>query len=91
MLKFRLADHLGYVIIKVKSKATDAHFNLPGNNFADLSITVIEKTTKITTNIIGKKENHFSLENSTHSIKESTDKNKTKVNKYSNSLTLVWT
>ena len=44
MLKFRLADHCGYVINQITSKATGAHFNLPGHSLADMSITVIEQT-----------------------------------------------
>ena len=44
MLKFCLADHRGYVINQITSKATGAHFNLPGHSLADMSITVIEQT-----------------------------------------------
>ena len=44
MVKFCLADHHGYVINQITSKATGAHFNLPGHSLADMSITVIEQT-----------------------------------------------
>jgi hypothetical protein len=43
LLKFRLADHRGYVVNKDITKATGHHFNLPGHSVTDLSITVIEK------------------------------------------------
>ena len=44
MLKFRLADHRGYVSNGDISKSTGAHFNLPGHSLADLRVTVIEQT-----------------------------------------------
>ena len=43
-LKHRLADHSGYIINQVASQATGAHFNLPGHNMADLSVSVLEQT-----------------------------------------------
>ena len=36
-LKFRLADHRGYIINQVISKATGAHWILPGHSLADLT------------------------------------------------------
>ena len=44
MLKFRLADHRGYVSSKDTDKATGAHFNMPGHALADLRVAVIEQT-----------------------------------------------
>ena len=44
MLKYRLADHRGYVTDGVTSQATGAHFNLPGHSLADLTITILEQT-----------------------------------------------
>ena len=44
MLKFRLADHRGYVRNQTLDKATCEHFSLPGHSLSDLSITVIEKS-----------------------------------------------
>ena len=35
-LKLRLADHRGYITNQVTSKATGAHWNLPGHSLADL-------------------------------------------------------
>ena len=46
MLKFRLADHRGYVTNKDTSKATGYHFNLPGHTRADLEVTCIERVRK---------------------------------------------
>ena len=46
MLKFRLADHRGYVTNNVTSQATGEHFNLPGHSLADLRVTVIEQTAR---------------------------------------------
>ena len=45
MLKFRLANHCGYVANK-DTNATGQHFNSPGHKLADWSITVIEQVTK---------------------------------------------
>ena len=43
LLKHRLSDHRGYVINKVVSKATGAHYNLPGHSLADMRITILEQ------------------------------------------------
>ena len=43
ILKFRLADHRGYVNTQDLTKATGQHFNSPGHSLSDLSITVLEK------------------------------------------------
>ena len=43
LLKYRLADHRGYIINQVVSKATGAHFNLPGHSLAHLKITILEQ------------------------------------------------
>ena len=43
ILKFRLADHRGYINNQVVSKATGAHFNLPGHSLAHLKITILEQ------------------------------------------------
>ena len=42
-LKYRLSDHRGYISNQVVSKATGAHFNLPGHSLANLKATVIEQ------------------------------------------------
>ena len=43
ILKFRLAEHRGYVNTEDLSKATGEHFNAPGLNISDLSIVILEK------------------------------------------------
>ena len=43
-LKKRLSDHRGYISSQVESRATGAHFNLPGHSLADLSVTLLEQT-----------------------------------------------
>ena len=45
-MKFRLADHCGYVLNQDISKATGLHYNLPGLSLADMSCTVIEQVKK---------------------------------------------
>ena len=47
LLKFGLADHMGYVVNKDTTTATGHHFNLPGHNMADKSITVVEQVQQI--------------------------------------------
>ena len=46
MLKFRLADHRGYVSNKETTQATGSHFNLPGHTLAHLQVTCIERVKK---------------------------------------------
>ena len=43
-LKHRLADHRGYIFNQVISRATGAHFNLPGHSLAQLQVTILEQT-----------------------------------------------
>ena len=43
ILKFRLAEHRGYVTNQDFSTATGNHFNSPGHSLSDLTITVLEK------------------------------------------------
>ena len=40
----RLADHRGYITNQVLSRATGAHWNLPGHSLADLKVTILEQT-----------------------------------------------
>ena len=42
-LKYRLADHRGYVNRDYINTATGAHFHLPGHNLSHLQISIIEK------------------------------------------------
>ena len=43
LLKFRIAEHRSYINNQVTSKATGAHFNLPGHSLADMKFTVLEQ------------------------------------------------
>ena len=43
ILKFRLADHRGYVNNLDESQATGKHFNSPGHSLSDLTIVILEK------------------------------------------------
>jgi hypothetical protein len=43
-LNHRLADHRGYIFNQVISRATGAHFNLPGHSLAQLQVTILEQT-----------------------------------------------
>ena len=45
-LKFRLADHRGYIVNNVTKTATGHHFNLPGHSLADLSVVILEQVKK---------------------------------------------
>ena len=47
LLKFWLVDNRGYSVNKDATQATGRHFNLPGHNQEDLSITVVEQSRKI--------------------------------------------
>ena len=46
MLRFRLADHRGYITNGDLTQATGAHFNMPGHSLADFSATIIEQSKK---------------------------------------------
>ena len=43
ILKFRLAEHRGYVNNLDETQATGKHFNSPGHSLSDLSIVILEK------------------------------------------------
>ena len=43
IIKFRIADHRGYITNQVLSRATGSHFNLPGHSLADLKFTILEQ------------------------------------------------
>ena len=58
MLKFRLADHRGYVVNNVTTQATGEHFNLPGHSLSDLTVTVLEQT-KRKSNTYRKEREHY--------------------------------
>ena len=60
MLKFRLADHCGYVRSENSDKATGTHFNLPGHSIADMSVTVIEQS-KRNSNLYRKERKEYHI------------------------------
>ena len=43
LFKYRLAEHRGYIQNQVTSKATGAHFNLPGHSLANMKATILEQ------------------------------------------------
>ena len=59
MLKYRLADHRGYITNGVVSQATGAHFNLPGHSLADFSATIIEQTKKNNSEYRKEREHYY--------------------------------
>ena len=42
-LKYRLADHRGYVNREYLATATGAHFNKPGHDLSHLMVTILEQ------------------------------------------------
>ena len=44
LIRFRIADHRGYIQNQVTSKATGAHWNQPGHSLADLKVAILEPT-----------------------------------------------
>ena len=45
-LRFQLTEHRGYVVNKVTTQATGAHFNKAGHSVENLRISVIEQIKK---------------------------------------------
>ena len=58
-LKHRLGDHRGYITHQVLSKATGAHWNLPGHSLADLRVTIIEQSKYKSEEYRKEREKHF--------------------------------
>ena len=58
-LKLRLAEHRGYISNQVISKATGAHWNLPGHSLADLRVTILEQTKYKNEEYRKEREKHF--------------------------------
>ena len=59
ILKFRLAEHRGYVTSKDESKPTGEHFNTPGHSLSDMTITVLEKVKSSDTLYRKEREKYF--------------------------------
>ena len=43
IMKFRFAEHRGYVTNQILSTPTGEHFNLPGHSIADMNMLILEK------------------------------------------------
>ena len=58
-VKDRYLDHRGYVRRKELDKATGHHFNLPGHQSSDMSISVLERITSSDPNYRKERESHY--------------------------------
>ena len=58
-LKYRLAEHRGYVLNQHTVKATGAHFNTAGHSLSDLKIIIIEQVKKKNTEYRKQREKYF--------------------------------
>ena len=43
LLRYRLAEHRGYVVNHVTTQPTGAHFTSPGHSLSDMKIMIIEQ------------------------------------------------
>ena len=59
MLKYRIAEHRGYVLHKRTDKSTGEHFNLPGHSLADLRVTIVEQTKGKSSEYRNEREHYF--------------------------------
>ena len=67
-----MCQHIGYVRIKVLTKATGEHFNLPGHDKSNMKFTILEKV-RSTDPLYGREREKLHIrKSSTHFIKEST-------------------
>ena len=46
LMKHRFSEHRGYVNNQVQSVSTGEHFNLPGHNLANMTMTILEQVKK---------------------------------------------
>ena len=58
-LKYRLADHRGYVLNQYIEKVTGAHFNTTGHSLSNLKITILEQVKKTDTEYRKQREKYF--------------------------------
>ena len=58
-LKHRVAEHKGYISNQVTSRATGAHWNLPGHSLANLKVTVLEQSKSRDEEYIREREKYF--------------------------------
>ena len=58
-LKHRVSEHKGYILNQVTSRATGAHWNLPGHSLANLKVTVLEQSRSRDEEYIREREKYF--------------------------------
>ena len=58
-LKYRLADHHGYVTHKVTNPATGAHFTQAGHSLSNLKATLLEQVKQRSTEYRKEREKYF--------------------------------
>ena len=58
-LKYRLADHRGYLLNQYIDKVTMAHFNTIAHSLSNLKITILEEAKKTDTEFRKKREKYF--------------------------------
>ena len=56
-LEHRFKQHLGYVA--TNTQATGIHFNGPGHNVSDMTISVLEKVNRVDRSLREQRESHF--------------------------------
>ena len=68
-LKYRLAEHRGYIVNSLTNTATGAHFTSPGHSLSDMRILILEQV-KIKVQPIEKKGKSSLSTNLTHIMME---------------------
>ena len=58
-LRQRIAEHRGYITNQVLTKATGAHWNLPGHSLANLRVTILEQSKYNNEEYRKEREKHF--------------------------------
>ena len=71
-MKFRFAEHRGYVTTQDETQATGAHFTSPGHSVSDMSILILEQV-RSSDDVYRHKRENISLESLTHITKDSID------------------
>ena len=58
-IKYRIADHRGYIVNKYVDKATGAHFNLPGHSLNNMKFTILEQVKENSDSYRKERERYF--------------------------------
>ena len=58
-LKHRVADHRGYISNQVTSRATGAHWNLPGHSLAHMKVTILEQSKSRDEDYLRERDKYF--------------------------------